>query len=223
MRKPWHKSNSELFAKTKQEIETNYPELRVVVENDTVFLRGSFTIEENGEILDRYLIEIQFPDDYAESIPILREVGGRIPWTADRHVSNNPLPGEACVIVPEEWLLRPDKDSIRSFLRGPVRKFFIGQSLVERGKPWPFGERDHGFKGLYQAYGELIGVSDPETIRRYLDLLSRDPIKKRALCPCRNGKRLRDCHLELVLRLQKKIPPSIAHRAFGRLCSGSQR
>ncbi len=53
MRKPWHKSNPELFAKTKQEIETNYPELRVAVENDTVFLRGSFTIEENGEILDR--------------------------------------------------------------------------------------------------------------------------------------------------------------------------
>src|SRR5713226_5967028 len=103
MRKPWYKSNPELFAKTKQEVETNYPELRVVVENDAVFLRGSFKIEEDGETLDRYLIEIQFPDDYPDSIPILREVGGRIPWTRDRHVNNNPA-GEACVIVPEEWL-----------------------------------------------------------------------------------------------------------------------
>ena len=120
MRKPWYKSNPELFAKTKRETETNYPELRLVVENDTVFLRGSFTIEGDGETLDRYLIEIQFPEDYA--------------------------------------------DSIRSFLSGPVRKFFIGQSLVEQGKPWAFGERDHGIKGLYQAYGELIGNSDPESI-----------------------------------------------------------
>src|SRR5947209_20268331 len=131
MRKPWYKSNPELFAQTTQEIETNYPELRVVVENDTVFLRGSFKIEENGETLDRYLIEIQFPDDYAESIPILREVDGRIPWTADRHVNNST--GEACAIVPEEWLLRPDKDSIGSFLSGPGRYFFHGQSLVEQG------------------------------------------------------------------------------------------
>jgi len=223
MRKLWHNSNPELFAKTKQEIEANYPELRLVIADDTVFLRGSFTIEEDGETLDRYLVEIQFPDDYADSIPILREVGGRIPWTADRHVSNNPLPGEACIIVPEEWLLRPDKDSIRSFLSGPVRNFFIGQNLVEQGKPWPFGERDHGIKGLYQAYGELIGVSDPETVRRYLDLLSRDPIKRHWDCPCGNGKRLRDCHLELIRELQKKIPSSIAQRALNRLRSGSQR
>jgi hypothetical protein len=216
MRKPWHKSNPELFGRTKQETEKNFPELRLVVENDTVFLRGSFKIEEDGETLDRYLIEVQFPDDYPDAIPIVCEIGGRIPRTADRHISN-PKTGEICAVVPEEWLLRPDSASIQCFLSGPVRNFFIGQSLVEQGKPWPFGERGHRAQGLYEAYAELLGVSDPESIRRYLDLLSRDPIRRHWDCPCGNGKRLRDCHLEFVRTLQKKIPPSIAHRALGRL------
>jgi hypothetical protein len=198
----------------------NYPELRLVVEHDTVFLRGSFKIEEDGETIDRYLIEIQFPEDYASSPPILREIGGRIPWNADRHVD---VTGDACPMVPEEWLLQPDCDSIGSFLSGPVRNFFIGQSLVEQGKPWPFGERGHGIPGLYQAYGELIGNSDPATIQRYLDLLSREPIRRHWDCPCGSGKRLRDCHLEFVRTLQKTIPASIAQRALGRLRTGSQR
>lgn len=210
-----------MFGKTKQEIETNYPELRLVVENDTVFLRGSFKIEEDGETLDRYLIEVEFPDDYADSLPIVREVGGRIPRIEDRHVYNSK--GEICAIVPEEWFLRPNSDSIQNFLSGPVRNFFIGQSLVEQGKPWPFGQRAHRIPGLYEAYAEILGVSDQESINRYLDLLSRDPIRRHWDCPCGNGKRLRDCHLEFVRDLQKKIQPSIARRALGRLRSGSQR
>ena len=54
--------------------------------------------------------------------------------------------GEACPIVPEEWLVGPGRDSIAKFLNGPVRNFFIGQILVENGHPWPFGERQHGVR-----------------------------------------------------------------------------
>jgi hypothetical protein len=45
-------------------------------------------------------------------------------------------------LVPEEWLLARDQ-TFRAFLDGPMRNFFLGQILVEAGKPWPFGERPH--------------------------------------------------------------------------------
>src|ERR1700674_1426981 len=216
MKRAWHRTNPGLFATVKRDLEREYPDLRVVIEQDTVFSRGSFPVADGAEILDRFLIEIQFPDDYPYSIPILREIGGRIPWHEDRHANRT---GEACPIVPEEWLIRPDHDSILQFLNGPVRNFFIGQLLVEQGKLWPFGERPHGVPGLLESYGELIGTTDAPTLLRYLDYLSKETVKGHWECPCGSKKRLRDCHLEVLKSLRHRISPAIAKKAFNRLVS----
>jgi hypothetical protein len=119
----------------------------------------------------------------------MRETGGRIPWFADRHVNHT---GEACPIVPEEWLLRSDRASIGAFLAGPVQNLFLGQILVEHGEPWPFGERQLGNDGLFEAYGEWVGTSDPGKIRIYLEYLSGTRLKGHRACPCGSNQKLRD-------------------------------
>jgi hypothetical protein len=116
MKRAWHRTNPGLFATVRRDLEREYSDLRVVIERGTVFSRGSFPVTDGAEILDRFLIEIQFPDDYPDSVPILREIGGRIPWHEERHTNRT---GEACPIVPEEWLIRPDHNSILQFLNGP--------------------------------------------------------------------------------------------------------
>ena len=102
-------------------------------------------------------------------------------------------------------------------LEGPVHNFFLGQSLIEAGEPWPFGERKHGFEGLLESYGELIGTTEVTVISKYLECLSKKEIKGHWDCPCGSGKRIRDCHKASLMILRRRLPQQVAARALSRL------
>jgi len=216
MTKPWFKRQPKLVEAIRKDLEARYPDLRFVEEGDTAFVRGSFPIVHEGRALARYQIEVEFLPDYPHCLPRLRETEGRIPHILDRHVL--PTSGTACLFVDEDWLLTVGGEpSLREFLDGPVRDFFLGQALVEAGKPWPFGERSHGIKGLLEAYGEWFGTEDEAVILRHVDYLSREKIKGHWECPCGSGQKLRKCHLEEVRKLQQRIPRLLARQALERL------
>jgi len=221
MRKLWYKANPSLLAKMKTDVEKEYPDLRVLEKDNTIFVVGTFPLVFEGLTVDRYEIELRLPPDFPDSIPVVRETGGKIPWKYDRHV--NPDNGEACPIVPEEWLLSPDHDSLVNFLDCPLRNFFMGQSLVEQGDPWPFGGRSHGIDGLFEAYGELLGTTDRGATFRYLTCLSNNRIKGHWECPCGSKKKLRNCHLDDVCTLKTKVPSWVAKKAVERLLKTMSR
>lgn len=191
-----------------------YPDLAVSYVGSKICIQGSFSVVYDGEVLTRYQIEIEWPAN-DDKVPVLRETAGRVPWVAARHMNSN---GVACPLVPEEWILRaPEQRTLLHYLDGPVRNFFIGQSLVDLGKPWPWGERSHGYRGLIEAYGEMVGMKDEAAIRKCLDYLSRSSIKGHWECHCGSGQRLRKCHIEDLQTLRKRIPPFVAKAAFNRL------
>lgn len=220
MKRSWYEKHPELLRAMEAEVPKQYPDLRVVNECGAVSIRGSFPVMDGRDVLDRFQIEISLPPDFPDSTPVLREIGGKIPWHEDRHV--NQSNGEACPIVPEEWLVRPEHDSILAFLEGPVRNFFLGQILVEAGQPWPFGERAHGVPGLFEAYGEMVGTTDRDAIWRYLDCLSRETLKGHWDCPCGSGKRLRNCHWDQFQSLHEKISPLTARSALKRIAEAAR-
>ena len=193
-------------------IQEKHPDLRLLTDGGRPIIRGSLQIANDGVVIDRFSIEMTFPDGISK-LPRIEEIGGRIPKHPDRHVCDE---GAICTDVPELILLR-GRSSLLSYLEGPVRNYFLGQLLVEQGKPWPFGEWDHGKPGLLQAYGEILGVTDEQEIRRYLDCLEHKKVKGHWNCPCGSGKRIRDCHLSVIRRLQESVPPSIARQALARL------
>lgn len=203
----------ESYRQLEATVQTEYPDLRLVIKDDRPEFRGSFPIrDETGEI-DRFSIEIAFPDG-VKALPAIREIGGRIPLDRDRHV--NVPSGYICADVPELVMLRGEA-SLLSYLNGPVRNFFLSQLSVESGKGWPFSQWDHGKDGLVQAYGEMLGVTGEKIIKAYLDFVSSKEIKGHWLCPCGSGRRIRDCHFEDVKKLRERIPREIARRAFDRL------
>lgn len=203
------KTNQSLCGKERVDVEAAYPDLHFHIENGRITLRGTFRIVFEGEVLDRYAIEIEIPPSYPRSIPIVREIGGRIPHASDFHV--NPTDGTCCVILPDErWKVWPIGSSLLAFLNGPVRNFFLGQSLVELGGPWPFGQWGHGAGGIREYYSDLLGTSDVKVILRYLDCMGKKKMKGHWSCPCGSGKRLRECHWEFVQDLMTKIPRRVA-------------
>ena len=213
MRLPWHLADPDSYAKMKAEVEAAYPDLRFSIRDGCVLLRGSFPIKENQDVLDRYVIEVRVPQDFSKRLPVVREIGGRIPWDVDRHVDGN---GEACLFVPDErWKHFPAGGNLRDFLDGPVRSFLIGQSVLDHTGMWPFGQRSHGDAGILEAYAEMFNISpDRETVMAFLGLLSRREIKGHWLCPCGKGKILRKCHGIKVRELRDKIERDIVRQSL---------
>jgi|SRR5438093_1406189 len=211
----WHCKNPALFEKEKDEVEARYPELHFRVIGDVVRVRGTFPIVCEGQVLDRYSVELLLARDHPKSLPLVREIGGRIPRTPERHVNQD---GTACVLLPDQrWEVWPIGSPLLDFLNGPVRNFFLGQSLVERGDPWPFGQWGHGARGIIEYYSGLLDTQDLLVISRYLECLVAKKVKGHWPCPCGSGKRLRDCHTGNVRDLQEKIARKDAAYSLGHL------
>jgi hypothetical protein len=214
MRKAWHQRNPELVQAIRTDLRTRYPSLHLFIEPDgTATVQGTFPVRSpEGRVLDRYQVSIELPPDYPESLPIVREVGGRIPWKPEFHV--NPE-GVACVLLPDDrWRCFPEGAPFVQFLDGPVHDFFLSQSLVALGEDWPFGQWSHGADGVREYYQWLLGTDDPGTIVRFLRILSKLNLREHWDCPCGSGEKIRRCCRARIADLRGKIPPRVARKAL---------
>lgn len=216
MKQPWHRRDVGGYVREKAEVRRVYPLLHFFPNDRQVTIRGGFPVTLNGLILDRYQVEIVVPGDYPKSIPDVRETGGRIPRIPDRHMNQHT--GDACLFVEEETSIYfPPGSLLLHFLQGPVNGFFIGQLHFEEFGTWPFGERQHGSRGITEFYFETLGIDDPKVILAYVDCLRKPVVKGHWDCPCGSGKRLRNCHFEKIIKLRSMVSSEIAQRTYDRL------
>lgn len=214
MSKPWHEVEPNVTSELRVELGKKYPDLRLTIDGEIGHLVGSFPIVHEGVELDRFEIKVRVPAEFPRELPTVYEVGGRIPHDVDWHTFKA---GNLCVIVPEEWFLNQNYRSLIAYLEGPLRNYFVNHALAEAGHVRPMGERRHGSRGLYDAYGDMVGTTDTLAIIRYLRFCASPKIKAHWKCPCGSGKRVEICHLAHVLSLRKQIPQWVASKAFNRL------
>lgn len=217
MTRSWLKARPDLVEDVQKSLDGAFGNLHLFVVDRIGEVRGSFpVVGADGQVLDRYSICIRFPDRYPDELPVVEEVGGRIPRTADRHVFSDS--GACCVLLEEaRWQTFPVGESFRSFLEGPVQAYFLGQSLVERGEDWPFGEWSHGAAGVAEFYAEILETKDLATIRRFVELLSLSDAKGHHKCFCGSGRRLRRCCDDIVAKWRSRIPVGVARKSAGML------
>lgn len=210
----WHERDPVEFARTRAELEAEFPYLFVTVNDGRTVLRGELPIVVDGRVVDVFEIEVMVPPAGPRSeIPIVREIRGRIPRHRDRHVDERT--GNACLCVNDEyWFKHPHGMDLVEFLRGPVTSYFIAQLSYELGNGWPFGERGHGADGIVEFYMPILGASDLPTVRRYLKVISAKKVRPHWLCPCGSGKRVWMCHGALIQRLRARIPRSAASHSL---------
>jgi hypothetical protein len=146
----WQRNDPALYGREKAEVEAHFPDLHFVLENDLVYVRGSFPVMFEGQVLDRYSVELQLARNHPAGLPVVRETGGRIPRHIDRHILA--ADGTACVLLPDErWRLWPVGRPLLKYLTGPLHSFFLAQTMVEEGQPWPFGQWAHGAKAFFSS------------------------------------------------------------------------
>jgi hypothetical protein len=215
MKQAWQRRRPDDFRRFKEELRTKYPDLLVIEEAGFVLVRGGFPIVHEGSEIDRFQIQMIVSPEFPKAVPCVRELANRVPLkNSDWHTYEN---GGLCLLVPEEWLINPQHDSLIAFLDGPVRNYFIAHALAEEGVQRPMGERLHGAAGLWEAYGEMVGSNTPTTIRGYLECLAGEQLRGHWECPCGSGKKLRNCHMSYLAELKEKIQPYVAKSALARL------
>jgi len=214
MRGRWYEKNPELADQIRADLRARYPSLHLFIEpHGSAVVRGTFPVlSPEGRVLDEYRVSIELLADYPRSLPVLREVGGRIPWKPDFHVNAD---GVACVLLPDDrWRCFPEGAPFVQFLDGPVHDFFLGQSLVAMGENWPFGQWSHGAMGVLEYYQWLLETDDRATIARYLYVLAKLHLKGHWACPCGSGRKIRYCCRARIDDLRSKIPPQVARKAL---------
>ena len=182
----------------------------MVLRNSLDQYRGTFPVRGADEKeLGSFQVRIELPPSYPEDLPVVREVGGRIPWKTEFHVNpeGTDSPGVACVIIPDDrWNCFPVGARFLDYLEGPLHNYFLGQTRVEHGETWPFGEWKHGAKGMLQYYEDLLETDDALTVWRFLYVLARFSLKRHWQCPCGSGRKIKKCCERKLNALRRKIP-----------------
>lgn len=205
--KPWYRTHPVLFDEFKQALAVEYPSLHASIEGGRVVVRGTLFLRGNGIEIDHYQIEIEVPNSFPRDLPVVREVGGRIPRIQDRHVE--PENGRACVLLPDErHKYFPVGASLIDFIRGPVENFFLSQTYFEKTGKWLSEQWAHGLEGIVEYYAQILGTENRVVIGTCLRYLARKDLKGHWDCYCGSGKRLRDCHLEQLRELRARWPAS---------------
>lgn len=202
------------------EVIVKYPSLHFVNQNNPLMISGTFPLihKANTKELDRYWIEIEIPNNYPTDIPILREIGGRIPRIKDRHIEKD---GKACLFLEEEInKYFPKNATLLQFIENPVFDFLFGQTYFEltekkygKGK-WIFEEWSHGAEGIYDFYSQLLNTEDKQKIKKFVYFLSIGKLDLNKICFCGSNKILGQCHKTLLFLTKQNIKPQVAKKSF---------
>lgn len=203
----WFEKDPAALATLERTLRARYPTLHAFIEKGMCVVHGTLPIEHQGSIADRYTLSIELPEDYPRSLPVVWETANRIPRELDRHVITST--GQLCIGVPIElWIQLCGDFSIEQVLDIPVRNFLIGNSLVERGEPWPHGDHAHGAAGVLEFYADLLGTTDPMLVVKLLLDVLHGKVRGHWPCPCGSGAIIRKCHKNAVDEL-RKVPESV--------------
>lgn len=180
----------------------NYPELHMNIENGKVLVEGSLEIisPSDSSVIDRYDIVIDLTD-YPRSMPVVKEVGGKIPPTMDRHV--RPGPKTLCFGSPQdEWEITHGGISFIYFIEKVLRPHLAREYFREAMGYYPDGERSHDAEGIWEPYYEIFKTTDKSRILSELGLIiSNNKFSRNARCYCDSGKTFKACHEKVAQKV----------------------
>jgi len=164
----------------------------------------SFSAEKPGleRINDSFEVEILVPKDFPRDLPIVTEIGGRIP--AKFHTNDD---GGLCLGSPtRQSLAARAVPTLPNFVERCVIPYLYGFVYHSRYEKMPFGELAHGRKGLRDDFRSLFGVSTDSAATEMVRLagMKKRPANKLS-CPCGSGLRLGRCHNRRVNRLRSLL------------------
>ena len=178
-----------------QDVLDSYSSLKLVEDDSEHALLGSvyFSASVDGKetIEASYDIKISIPHSYPVELPKVYSSGYQLD---ERFEHTNP-DTSFCLAVPfEERKLYDYEPTLLGFINNLVVPFLYGYSYFLKHGKHPFGEREHGDKGILNFYLELFGSSNAETLILSLCKFAVAGYQPHEKCPCGSGKKVLKCH-----------------------------
>lgn len=216
----WYESNRRLFREERKALASACPLMRLAIVGpgfeinsacklkvECAVAHGIFSLQIPDTCREiEYGIVVLPPINYPKSIPQLFCNDSKLPiGNIDRHIMTD---GRACLGVQAEISMRWSAGStIVDFLDNLVAPFLAWQTyydVYKKSPPW--GERSHSAHGIIEYYAELLGRSADSSVVGFMKLLARkNSPKGHERCPCNSGKRLRDCHRDLLHEARERV------------------
>lgn len=163
----------------------------------------AFTAAPRGlEVLtDEYAVEIEIPATFPRKLPRVWECRKRIPRTFHKLTDQALCLGSTIRLR----LAVGRTPTLIEFVDKCVVPYLYGYSYLERHGRLPFGDLDHGNKGIIKDLSKLFGVETDEQCTGMVLLASLQRRKaNRKRCPCGSGKRLGACHHRMLNNLRER-------------------
>ena len=169
----------------------------LTVEGDFKFMASS---PSHGEVVDTFNLQVRIPPRYPRDLPVVYELGGRIPRDGDYHVNPD---GSLCMGSRLRLLQTVAKGpSLTGFASACLVPYLFAVSRkLTHGQSFVFGELAHGSPGETMDYMDLLSLKSPDQVfraQKYLGMKKRRANK--LPCPCGCGRRLGKCSFNRKLR-----------------------
>lgn len=183
-----------------EELIKKYPSLMLCWQDNIGIIEGElcFTASFNQiTIEDSYNIRMEIPTNYPNELPLIKEIGNRIPANFHKN-GDDILCLEVNTRIQIEFMKNP---TLLFFVEKFVIEYLYGFSYKTKFGNLPYGERPHGTPGIIDFYKELFNITNITSIFNFLKILSNNNYRGHHLCPCKSGKKLRDCHGKIIMEL----------------------
>jgi hypothetical protein len=190
--------------------------LRNVIEYDTeTIVAGPLPFEASADgletITESFEIELTIPRDFPETLPRVKETGGRI---GIDYQHRNPA-GTLCLAVPvEQRRVFFEQPTLLGFVNRLVIPYLYGYCLWKKHGRHPFDEAAHGYEGILRHYLDTLGLQDELSALAVISFLFEHGYRGHHDCPCGSGLRVRRCHGQALLALHQHHTPQTLRSDF---------
>ncbi len=201
---------TEKLVKDIAELVKTFEGLNVIQHDDTLILvSGIISFNAGYQDLERFNdwfeIDLFVPTSYPSKLPVVKEKSNKIS-EAFEHINAD---DSFCLAVPMDKNLAFEKaPNLVGFMDNLVIPFLYSYCYWHKYSKMPYGEMQHGAKGLMEYYLNLFNTKNPaHTFATIINCL-QNGYNAHMPCACGSGKKTLKCH-----KFETKLISSVSNKA----------
>lgn len=146
----------------------------------------------------KFNVEIVVPRDYPLALPIVNELSNCIAEGYPHRYEG----GQLCLASNLELMMFFNRNNdISIFVEQYIIPYLYTYKYYEFFGIYPYGERSHGPMGDLEYLKDLLAVNDWSQVYNIMIFVMNSHYRGHIQCPCGSGKRIRNCHGEIVKQM----------------------
>lgn len=182
-------------------VKEKYPMLDISKCEDDYIFSGEFILNhvyDEIRMTGKFDLEIVVPGAFPLVFPRVRELSNCI----DEYYPHQYTNGQFCLASDLELRMFFSQDTdICSFIEKYVIPYLYTYRFYEEYGVYPYGERSHGTMGNLEYLKDLFQVDDWKQVLDIMLFVVQSSYRGHLLCPCGSGKRIRNCHGEILKKV----------------------